>query len=207
MAKKKKKHRGHYCRICGEVKSNESFSGRGHAKHICKECSALPQERRNELQHINQIDRIAGKYPRSQQDWEFLEKMSKNRKYPEAREFAQMILGMSCSLPDMEDNEDEDILECGARELFKESLSFSEFDKDSQEEIWDAVREDIYDIICYEEGVVKEKSKQKALKWITQNLYFGYNQKLILNDELNDLFDSILKEVVEDLEKDEDEDS
>lgn len=34
----KKKHKGHYCKICGEYKSNESFSGKGHVQHICKEC-------------------------------------------------------------------------------------------------------------------------------------------------------------------------
>ena len=34
----KKKHRGHYCENCGEYKSNESFSGKGHAQHICKKC-------------------------------------------------------------------------------------------------------------------------------------------------------------------------
>ena len=33
-----KKHKGHYCKICGEYKSNESFSGKGHAQHICKKC-------------------------------------------------------------------------------------------------------------------------------------------------------------------------
>lgn len=33
-----KKHKGHYCKICGEYKSNESFSGKGHVQHICKEC-------------------------------------------------------------------------------------------------------------------------------------------------------------------------
>ena len=32
-----KKHKGHYCKICGEYKSNESFSGKGHTQHICKE--------------------------------------------------------------------------------------------------------------------------------------------------------------------------
>lgn len=32
-----KKHKGHYCKMCGEYKSNESFSGKGHAQHICKE--------------------------------------------------------------------------------------------------------------------------------------------------------------------------
>lgn len=37
MAKKKKRH-GHYCRICGEYKANEKFSGQGHAQLICKDC-------------------------------------------------------------------------------------------------------------------------------------------------------------------------
>jgi hypothetical protein len=34
-----KKPRGHYCRICGQRKANEKFSGRGHAAHICKACA------------------------------------------------------------------------------------------------------------------------------------------------------------------------
>ena len=33
-----KKHKGLYCKVCGEYKSNESFSGKGHAQHICKGC-------------------------------------------------------------------------------------------------------------------------------------------------------------------------
>ena len=36
MAKRRKQ--GHYCRICGEYKANEKFSGKGHAQHICKSC-------------------------------------------------------------------------------------------------------------------------------------------------------------------------
>ena len=40
-----KKH-GHYCKVCGEYKSNESFSGSGHASHICKNCAALPATQR-----------------------------------------------------------------------------------------------------------------------------------------------------------------
>jgi uncharacterized protein YdhG (YjbR/CyaY superfamily) len=35
-----KKHQGHYCRICGQYKANEKFSGKGHAAHICKACSS-----------------------------------------------------------------------------------------------------------------------------------------------------------------------
>lgn len=34
----KKKQQGHYCKICGERKANEKFSGKGHAAHICKSC-------------------------------------------------------------------------------------------------------------------------------------------------------------------------
>lgn len=36
MAKK----RGYYCKVWGEYKSNEGFSGSGHAAHICKKCAA-----------------------------------------------------------------------------------------------------------------------------------------------------------------------
>ena len=28
--------------MCGEYKPNESFSGSGHAAHICKKCATLP---------------------------------------------------------------------------------------------------------------------------------------------------------------------
>lgn len=38
----KKKQQGHYCKICGEIKANEKFSGKGHAKHICKSCQSKP---------------------------------------------------------------------------------------------------------------------------------------------------------------------
>ena len=41
-----KKH-GHYCKVCGEYKANEKFSGKGHAAHICKKCAALPPDVRS----------------------------------------------------------------------------------------------------------------------------------------------------------------
>ena len=41
MGKKKHKHQGHYCKMCGEYKSNESFSGKGHRLHICKKCISI----------------------------------------------------------------------------------------------------------------------------------------------------------------------
>lgn len=47
MAKKKKKQRGHYCRICGDYKANEKFSGKGHARHICKSCMSAMRSGKN----------------------------------------------------------------------------------------------------------------------------------------------------------------
>lgn len=37
---------GHYCRICGRTRANEKFSGKGHAKHICKDCAGKSGRRK-----------------------------------------------------------------------------------------------------------------------------------------------------------------
>lgn len=50
MAKKKKKHTEHFCRICHTYRPNEKFSGKGHAKHICKVCSSIPASKRKEME-------------------------------------------------------------------------------------------------------------------------------------------------------------
>ena len=59
MPKKKRGHRGHpqgfYCKICGEYKSNEKFSGKGHAAHICKACSQLSAAEQAEAMTINRL--------------------------------------------------------------------------------------------------------------------------------------------------------
>lgn len=51
----KKKLPGHYCKICGERKANEAFNGKGHADHVCKQCSSSPQEPMNEFQIIDDV--------------------------------------------------------------------------------------------------------------------------------------------------------
>ena len=55
MEKKKKRPQGHYCKICGEYKTNEKFSGKGHAAHICKSCSRLSAAEKAEMQTINRL--------------------------------------------------------------------------------------------------------------------------------------------------------
>ena len=51
--KKSSRPHGHYCKICGEYKANEKFSGKGHAAHICKACSRLSAEEKAEAMTIN----------------------------------------------------------------------------------------------------------------------------------------------------------
>lgn len=60
MGKKKHKHQGHYYKMCGEYKSNESFSGKEHKLHICKECMSKRNKTKKEkkrLEHyrINEV--------------------------------------------------------------------------------------------------------------------------------------------------------
>lgn len=93
MAKKKKhKPHGHYCRICGEIKSNEKFSGKGHTAHICKACHALPVERRNELENINKINRIQENFFISKENLKRLKKYASDKRYPESSKYAQDAL-------------------------------------------------------------------------------------------------------------------
>jgi len=47
---------GHYCWVCGRTRANERFSGKGHARHICKECQRLPREERDAVQALRDID-------------------------------------------------------------------------------------------------------------------------------------------------------
>lgn len=54
MSKKNRPH-GHYCKICGEYKANEKFSGKGHAAHICKSCSRLSAAEKAAAMDMNQL--------------------------------------------------------------------------------------------------------------------------------------------------------
>ena len=56
----KKKRQGHYCRICGNTKSNEAFSGKGHKIHICKACSSKPKNEINSIEHKEEIYNFLG---------------------------------------------------------------------------------------------------------------------------------------------------
>ena len=63
-----KKH-GHYCKICGEYKANEKFSGKGHAAHICKSCASLPAEKQAELMTLNRLLNLPWGLSKEQLSW------------------------------------------------------------------------------------------------------------------------------------------
>jgi len=48
---------GRWCRICGRIRPNEKFSGKGHKNHICKDCAKKPKD---EIEEIEQKDEIFG---------------------------------------------------------------------------------------------------------------------------------------------------
>ena len=88
----KKKRSGHYCYVCGEYKPNEKFTGKGHARHICKQCQPLPDEVKADMVRCNDVMRLFAKYPFSRKDWELLEKYSKKYADKESGQLAQSIL-------------------------------------------------------------------------------------------------------------------
>lgn len=85
-----KKH-GHYCKVCGEYKSNEKFSGKGHANHICKACASLPAERKAELETLNRIRNLPFRLTADQKKW--LKNRTKDKR-PAVRALAQEEYGM-----------------------------------------------------------------------------------------------------------------
>jgi hypothetical protein len=48
----------HYCRICGRSRSNERFSGRGHRRHVCKDCQRQPRAIRERVESLDELHRF-----------------------------------------------------------------------------------------------------------------------------------------------------
>ena len=86
-----KKH-GHYCKVCGEYKANEKFSGKGHAAHVCKSCASLPPEKQAEQMTINRLLNLPWRLSKEQISW--LKKEQYEMRFPPKR------------LEDIEDNFD-----------------------------------------------------------------------------------------------------
>ena len=100
-----KKH-GHYCKVCGEYKANEKFSGKGHAAHICKSCASLSPEKQAEQMTVNRLLNLPWRLSKEQISW--LKNRMKDKR-PEVRALAKEQYEMRFPpkrLEDIEDNFD-----------------------------------------------------------------------------------------------------
>ncbi len=204
----KKKLPGHYCKICGERKANEKFSGKGHAKHTCKECDALPQEKKNEMQYINRILGIAGKYPRSKADWELLRKYARSTKYPEAAELAKDILGWNISQRNSEDSfdiGDEDIFSDDADidclPVFLEKKKFSELDNYEKMVLRDYIYSAIAEYLEYSDKPMNESELIEIKKRMIA--YFEEEHNITLKNDatLRQFFQANATNIINKLQK------
>lgn len=83
---------GHYCKICGEYKANEKFSGKGHANHICKACSKLSAADKAEAQTITRLMNLhMGRLNDGEKKW--LENRVHDRR-PEVASLAREVYNM-----------------------------------------------------------------------------------------------------------------
>ena len=61
---------GHYCKVCGQYKSNEKFTGKGRITHICRACSRLSVTEKSEAIVINKLLSLPiGKLSESEIKW------------------------------------------------------------------------------------------------------------------------------------------
>lgn len=183
----KKKHSGHYCKICGTYKPNEQFSGKGHAQHICKECHALPKEEQDDMIRCNQIERAAFKYPMSRQDWELLEKYAKKYKDKESGQFAQEMLDMKRGYREEVDE--------------PEQTPYSDVYEYLQEDIMDYLEESIQDFILDNDYIPETQHLNQIAKQ-TLKTFSDDETKIVADEAFKRLVDNILMNVVTEMKKD-----
>lgn len=93
-----KKKSGHYCRICGRHKSNESFTGKGHRTHVCKACQGLSKEQR---EAIELEDEVFGYLRQSRISEKNVSRLKRHAKSSDAKiaELAKIVLDVAEATP------------------------------------------------------------------------------------------------------------
>ncbi len=75
---KKKRYRGHFCKVCRKILPNEKFSGKGHAAHICKKCTRKSKARKSEEIAIARIHSLLSHHNLSRDNRKMLENCTHN---------------------------------------------------------------------------------------------------------------------------------
>ncbi|MEA1944538.1 MAG: hypothetical protein U9N07_04285 [Euryarchaeota archaeon] len=76
---KKKRYRGHFCKVCGKILPNEKFSGKGHAAHICKKCARKSKAQQSEEIAITRIYHVLSYHNLSRDNRRMLENYTHSR--------------------------------------------------------------------------------------------------------------------------------
>lgn len=196
MAKKKKRHNGHYCKICGCHKSNESFTGKGHARHICKECQSLPKDEQADMMRCNEVERAAFRFPMRRQDWELLEKYAKKYKDRKSGQFAQEMLDMKRGnyAPEADD-EEADELSGNIYEI--EETPFSDLDEDNRIAVEELLEDNINEFMIHKDYIPEGKDLQDIADWVLKETNDAFYLKVAPNDaSYRKLIDDTVRKLV-----------
>ena len=49
---------GQFCWMCERMRPNESFSGRNHGRHLCRECARLPKSERDRKSRLSALTQM-----------------------------------------------------------------------------------------------------------------------------------------------------
>ena len=195
MAKKKKRHNGHYCKICGCRKSNESFTGKGHARHICKECQSLPKDEQADMMRCNEVERAAFRFPMRRQDWELLEKYAKKYKDRESGQFAQEMLDMKRGnyAPEADDEEADEL----SGKIYEiEETPFSDLDEDNRIAVEELLEDNINEFMIHKDYIPDGKDLQDIADWVLKETNAAFYLKVVPNDAYRKLIDDTIRKLV-----------
>ena len=153
MPKKKQKPHGHYCKVCGEHKANEKFSGKGHAAHICKSCMKLTPAERSKEMTLRKIENMPFRYlSESEIKWLRSKMNDKNEEIWDAASEAHQV-----KFPNYE------------RNVMKKGLTAFSLDFFIHGEVWNEYGDEIPVHVCFtldKSGLVHcidyEQSEQKS---------------------------------------------
>lgn len=197
---KKKKQQGHYCRICGEYKANKQFSGKGHARHICKECQSLPEDVKADMVRCNEVERAAFKYPMTRQNWELLERYASKYKDKESGRFAQDMLDMKRGndVPD-EDMEEEAPFDGTCED---ETVPFAELEDDIRYQMEKLLADNINEFMVHKNYIPEGKELKAINEWVIKETRDAFFINVIPDATYNSLVVETIDRLVKEWEED-----
>jgi hypothetical protein len=89
---------GRFCRICGRVRANEQFSGKGHKIHVCKRCQRLPKGKRQAIEAEDDICGFMHQSHISNKNVARLEQLAKSEE-PRVASLAAIVLEVARVTP------------------------------------------------------------------------------------------------------------